>query len=631
MTRPMSILLVSSQPEFTETVSSGLESTGEFTVDTTSVQAARERLQAGNYDCIVSEYPIPDADDEAVLDTVTGNVPVVLYTSGSSAAAAAAAGKAGVTHLQQREDHTELARTIEQVEHPEQGGGQPRQQELRQYKRIVEYVNDVATIITPAGEITYVSPAVERVLGYEPEELVGEVGFNYQSQAGREAVADAIEDILANPSETQTIQTKFRRADGSWAWIESTLKNRVDDEIINGIVVSSRDVTERVEQTRRSEEREQQVSRLHGATRELLGSETPAAVAEAASQTAVEILDLPLNGIHFYDEAAGGLEPAAVSERSEALFEGVPVIDEGIAWQAYQTGNERIFNDLSEAEEVYNTDSLVQGEICLPLGRYGVFIISATEADAFEETDIELARILAANTQAALDRIHNEQKIRRREAELQKQNERLEEFARIVSHDLRNPLNVAQLRAGLLAEECTSEHLPAIERSLERMDELISDTLTLARQGETVAETEPIALADLVENCWQTISTASASVTVTDGMTLQGDRSRLRHVFENLFRNAIEHGGEAVTIRVGRLGDEGLYVEDTGPGIPEDRREEVFSPGESTTHRGTGFGLTIVKRIAEAHGWEVSVGEGADGGARFEFTGVELADASESD
>ena len=95
-------------------------------------------------------------------------------------------------------------------------------------------------------------------------------------------------------------------------------------------------------------------------------------------------------------------------------------------------------------------------------------------------------------------------------------------------------------------------------------------------------------------------------------------------MFENLFTNAVEHGGPAVTVRVGQFADDGIYVEDTGTGIPEAKREAVFEPGHSSASGGTGFGLTIVKRIAEAHGWEVEVRRGRDGGARFEFTGVTL-------
>ena len=86
----------------------------------------------------------------------------------------------------------------------------------------------------------------------------------------------------------------------------------------------------------------------------------------------------------------------------------------------------------------------------------------------------------------------------------------------------------------------------------------------------------------------------------------------------------MEHGGEDVTVRIGEL-DGGFSVEDDGPGIPPEDREQIFDAGYSTTRDGTGFGLSIVQEIIEAHGWTVAVTEGADGGARFEITGVEDA------
>jgi PAS domain S-box-containing protein len=216
-----------------------------------------------------------------------------------------------------------------------------------------------------------------------------------------------------------------------------------------------------------------------------------------------------------------------------------------------------------------------------------------------------------------------------RERELARRNERLDEFARVVSHDLRNPLTVARGCAALLLGECDEEshaHLDPLVAAIDRMAAIVDDTLTLARQGETVGETRPVAVADLADRCWSGVETADAVLDVVDEFTVQGDGSRLRHVFENLFRNAVEHGGEGVTVRVGRAGDAGFYVADDGPGIPAAARDAVFEPGDSSATDGTGFGLAIVARIAEAHGWQVVATAGRDGGARFEFRGVERLD-----
>ncbi|UPV74385.1 PAS domain-containing protein [Halorussus limi] len=242
-----------------------------------------------------------------------------------------------------------------------------------------------------------------------------------------------------------------------------------------------------------------------------------------------------------------------------------------------------------------------------------------------------------------------------RERQLARQNERLEEFASVVSHDLRNPLNVALGRFDLLADEVESDHLAPIDRSLDRMDGLVEDLLTLARQGQVVDDPEPVDLAAAAEAAWETVDTEEASLLLDGDAVVEADEARFRELLENLFRNAVEHGStsprsqaheDAVehgdsgpVVEVGVLDDRsGFYVADDGPGIPESERERIFDHGFTTDEEGTGFGLAIVSSIANAHGWNVEVvncgsGEGTGGetGARFEFSRVSVCDESPSE
>jgi len=211
---------------------------------------------------------------------------------------------------------------------------------------------------------------------------------------------------------------------------------------------------------------------------------------------------------------------------------------------------------------------------------------------------------------------------RERERELQRQNERLEQFAHIASHDLRNPLNVAEGRLALAQHDCDSEHLEHVERALDRMETLVDDTLTMAKGGQTVSSVETVDLTDLATHCWAAVPTGEATIEVDADVTVEGDPERLTRVLENLFRNAVEHGGPAVTVRVGPL-DGGFYVADDGEGIPADERDEVFEAGHTTAADGTGFGLAIVQEIVQAHGWTIDVCESEAGGTRFEITGVD--------
>jgi len=214
---------------------------------------------------------------------------------------------------------------------------------------------------------------------------------------------------------------------------------------------------------------------------------------------------------------------------------------------------------------------------------------------------------------------------KQRERELKRQNERLDAFASVVSHDLRSPLSVAVGRLELAREECNSDHLDAVSDAHDRMEALVDDLLELARQGDPVGETEPVDLGAILERCWETVATADTSLRVETDRSIHADTSRLRQLLENLYGNAVEHAGPDVTVTAGECAG-GFYVEDDGPGIPEDERGTVFEAGYTTARAGTGFGLSIVKEVAEAHGWTITATEGADGGARFEITGVAFAD-----
>lgn len=224
---------------------------------------------------------------------------------------------------------------------------------------------------------------------------------------------------------------------------------------------------------------------------------------------------------------------------------------------------------------------------------------------------------------------------RTRERELERQNEKLENFAGVVSHDLRNPLNVAQGRLELV-DDTDTEHIEPAQRSLDRIERIIEDILTLARAGETVEDPEQVTLADVARASWDTTETEAADIElqVPESVTVTADSARLRHVFENLFRNAIEHNGSPLTVRVGLVGSadatgettaSGFYIADDGGGIPEDERDDVFSHGYSSSDEGTGFGLSIVVDVVDAHGWDIRVTESDDGGAQFNITGVTIS------
>ncbi|WP_254764018.1 PAS domain-containing sensor histidine kinase [Natrinema marinum] len=242
------------------------------------------------------------------------------------------------------------------------------------------------------------------------------------------------------------------------------------------------------------------------------------------------------------------------------------------------------------------------------------------------------------------------------------QAERMEGFAKLLSHDLRNPLAVALAQAEMLELDDdidldrTDGERSDLRSSLERMESIIEDALVLV-STDRVEKTEPLPLANAVDTAWAHVRTDAATVSVVDDIVIRADPTLVSHLFENLFRNAIEHAGEDSHIEIGALegpaaadasgertaeadslerpvtdgsGDrgvaDGFYIEDDGPGIPADEREQVFESGYSSDG-GSGFGLAIVREVVDAHGWSIEATAGRDGGARFEIQGVSTLDA----
>ena len=227
----------------------------------------------------------------------------------------------------------------------------------------------------------------------------------------------------------------------------------------------------------------------------------------------------------------------------------------------------------------------------------------------------------------------SEQKAQREQ--LRAQNDRLEEIVSFISHDLRTPLAQAQAGVELARDSNAAEDFERVESALRRIEGMIDELRTLAETGIAVSETCEVSIEQLATRAWQTLSRDEDTLEV-DSFEVEADPERTKSFVENLLRNAIEHTDPGVTVRVGTLADSesggtasrgGFFVEDTGPGIPDEQREQIFTPGYTTAEGGTGFGLSIVSSVAESHNWELTVTESEAGGARFEIRDVTVCPA----
>ena len=208
--------------------------------------------------------------------------------------------------------------------------------------------------------------------------------------------------------------------------------------------------------------------------------------------------------------------------------------------------------------------------------------------------------------------------------------ERFPGLAGVISHDIRNPLGVLNTYVELSEGDINEEHYESIQRNLDRIENIIDDVMTFSQQADSDQELQVFDLERTARDVWRTVETGEATF-VTRSVTVEADQPMVERLLENLFENAIEHGSSStqsetaavdVTVRLGPLAD-GFYVEDTGSGIPAEDRGTIFQHGYSTESTGTGFGLSIVHKIAERHGWSIAATDSEEGGARFEITGVD--------
>ncbi len=390
--------------------------------------------------------------------------------------------------------------------------------------------------------------------------------------------------------------------------------------------------------------RDTQIGRLHEATSALHTCSTHEEAYDVVIDAAVDVVGLDWCGLA--KAVDGWFELVAISENAPlTVGERYLTIDEGSAGHAYRTGQPDVIDDVRNSEQGKPVDDIFRSGLTVPVDGWGVFQGVSTEANRFDETDVELAGLLVMHAAEAFDRLDTEARLRR-------QNERLDAFASVVSHDLKSPLMVAVGRLELYRETGEVHDADAVENALARMDVLIDDLLQLARQGDDVGELDSVDLGTLAREAWSNVETGTARLAVRTDRAIDADRGRLLQLFENLFRNAVEHGSmrnlsdaagengadstttdfetdetpgdsgttpEPVRVTVGSSA-RGFYVEDNGPGIPDSESDAVFETAYSTSETGTGFGLAIVETIVSAHGWRIELGSSETGGARFEIT-----------
>ena len=575
-----------------------------------TVDGALSTLADEPVDCVVSEYTLPDGDGLELLRAVRKrrpDLPFLIHTGDGDESVASAAIDAGVTDYLPKAPETDLSRRVAKAITTSD-----------EQRTLLDRMTDAFFAVDTDWQFTYVNEQARAILcdamgaDLSADELLGRSLWTELP-----ALVDTqFHDEYHRAMDEQAPVTFEAYYDPLSTWFEVRAFPST-----TGLSVYFRDVSVQKQRERRLTEREEVLKDVYRVISDksidfeekveaLLRIGKRVLGAESAALSRIEGDEYTFEVVHDEEIEPGDTVPLAETNCERAVVDEETLVLADVEADAPELTDRRGFTEMGVACYL-GTPVLVDGEV------YGIFCFYDREprTKPFDEWAVTLVELLG-------NWVSYEQERERRERELTHERDRLSDFASLVSHDLRNPLNVATGRLELVdAEGDDADHVDAVMDALARIDELIDDMLTLAQLGTDAVEPTRVDFETVVADAWDTIETDDATLTVEGSGRLVADASRLRQLFENLFRNCAEHGGS--TVRVGLL-PEGFYVADDGPGVPDDERERVFESGYTTSETGTGFGLRIAAEIMEAHGGTVSLTDSESGGARFEVTGLRI-------
>ncbi|UPM42195.1 PAS domain S-box protein [Halocatena salina] len=459
-----------------------------------------------------------------------------------------------------------------------------REKELKRYRSLVNTAGDIVYALDANGRFTFVNDMGLHLTGYSREEIIGQ---HASLVLDDQAIADGkahIQELLENDAKTRmskSYEIALTTADGATIPCETNITILTHNGTFNGTVGVVRDVSKQQElKADLRHERDQFAALFENIT-------------EPTVQYVMKNSTPHVEAVNTAFENVFGYSQEEIVGRS---------IDDVILPNGQETQANALNKHVSRGKQI------------------------EVEVTRKTKDDLRTFRLSTAQMSVDVDPIRgyaiyqDVTERKRRQNELERQNKQLEEFASVVSHDLRQPLGIASGKLSIVQERHDSRHLDDIGDALQRMESLIENVLTLARQGKIVSTPTPTDLSTVVRKAWEIAGSEQGDLVIEGPLAeIDADSQRLQELFENLFRNAIEHCRPDVVVTVGMLGTTGFYVEDDGPGIPPTKQERVFDRGYSTAENGTGLGLVIVQTIVEAHGWSISVTEGRTGGARFEI------------
>lgn len=350
----------------------------------------------------------------------------------------------------------------------------------------------------------------------------------------------------------------------------------------------------------------------------------------------------------LYDESKETLvalgtstQPLSTLQKKMGL-DALPIANGGRAVHVFQTGQTFATGRLDEDPEELRGVKVgleVKSTIGVPLEvggrRRGTMLIASQKPDRFRPADAQFAESVARWVAMIAHRAELVQEITRNAVE-QGRRAVAEELVTVLAHDLRNYLSPIRARLHLLRGRSERDQRKddfrdsdMAMRGVERLARLISDILDVARldQGIFKVHPQPIDLAGLAREIAKALSTPEHQILVdaAEETVVAADPQRVQQCLENLIANAVQHSPQGAPVNVMVSGERRddrrwgrLEVHDEGPGIPVDLMPRIFDRFTAgPASQGLGLGLYLARRIAVAHGGELTADSPPGKGARF--------------
>ena len=578
-----------------------------------SPSEALKLLRSNDYDCIVSDYMMPEMDGITFAGRVreTSSIPFILYTGHGSEEVAEAAFAAGIDDYVRKEidpSHYQfLEKRISSVIE--------KRRMKDSYHDLFENASDAIYIHDAEGNLFDVNEVACKRLGYAKNELINIPMKQFISPISGASFSEHIFRIFREGH--QIFESTNITRSGRVIPVEVSARP-IKYRGVDAILSFSRDITER-------NRYERQVMTLH---------RHAAALAQAGSYDEVckATLDAIESVIGFHLLAFMAVREEGLisigNRRSPPLDRALPLDGPGVTVKAARELRSILVKDTRLEPDFVRgpTDSL--SELAVPIvvdgQTVGVINMESIELDAFNEMHQKLLETLAMHVASAYERIRESKRIREEEVAWAKELlESADKIYKMVRHDLMSPLQTIRNSSYLLrhSPDKVGELTKTIDDNVEYVVKILDDLKVLAAPREMVRT--PMDLCDLVEHSLANIAIPqSIKVERSYGhpVTIQINSTNIRRVIDNLMKNAVEAMpmGGILTVVVDEKDDSvELLVKDTGVGISSERVKDIFKPFYSTKPNGTGLGLAICKQVVEAHGGQIRVESDEGKGTTF--------------